>query len=117
MRQFLDALLKIYYADVAGLLDALRKISSEIDTDRKFRKKRNIKKSLSELIKKLNDYDFEGIETLKNQLSGVPKLNEQFEKFSLVFDLSTKSGDNYLNRIKEVQNNIQNDEVMRLAFA
>jgi len=120
MRQFLDALLKVYYADVAGLLDALRKISSEIDTDRKcrkFRKKGNIRKSLFELVKKLTDHDFEGIETLKNQLSGVPKLNEQFEKFSLVFDLSTKSGDNYLNRIKEVQNNIQNDEVMRLDFS
>jgi|GEM_PF-1348540 len=116
MRQFLDALYKEYAREVALLLEALRSTKSDINSDKKYRKKIPLKKNLNNLISKLDQHDFENIEELKNKLIGESRLKDILKNYDQVFHLYRKTEDSYLKQIKQIQGLIEKNRVMRITF-
>lgn len=105
--KFLDLLFAEYARDVAACLKELREISSIVNSNAKFRKKRNLKKLIHRLIEKLESHDFSHLNELKQGLLKVndPILKGFVQKYETVFMLnpSSQNKNNFLNKIRNLQ--------------
>ena len=111
--KFLDSLYSEYATEISALLKKLRSISTDINSDRKYRKKGQLKKTLNLVIQKLGNHDFIEISDLLLEINKETKIEHILKNHSSIFHLSYKKNTNdFIKKIRRIQHDINSNKIL-----